>query len=101
MADTVAGGVYRNASGEGYHDANGKPVDAATVAEAQKLAREHSERKLAAFSPIPSQSTEALAAAMRSLITPAKPAQLPREQDAVDSDTTNLTAETERRARRS
>jgi len=73
MAETAEGGVYLNASGEGYHDANGKPVEAGKVAEAEKLQREQSQAKTATLTPIPSQSNEALAAAMRSLLVPQQP----------------------------
>lgn len=70
MADTVEGGVYLNPDGKTYHDAEGKPVEGGKVAEAQKLQREQSAMKTATLTPIPSQSTEALATAMRSLLMP-------------------------------
>lgn len=41
MADTIPGGIYKNAQGDGYHDANGNPVDKDKLAEAERLNREH------------------------------------------------------------
>lgn len=130
MAETVRGGVYRDASGDGYHDANGKPVTGNVVEEARLIQEEQSQRNLATLTPIPSQSTEALAAAMRSLIVPQAQPQvtappevskpLPSsgqfnvdfeaeeaEREAANepasapkSSSTDLVAETERRGRR-
>jgi hypothetical protein len=32
MAETIPGGCYKDAEGDGYHDAHGKPVSAENVA---------------------------------------------------------------------
>lgn len=32
MAETIPGGCYKDAQGDGYHDANGNPVSAENVA---------------------------------------------------------------------
>jgi hypothetical protein len=36
MAETKPGGVYKNSVGDGYHDANGKPVPAPNAAEVKE-----------------------------------------------------------------
>jgi len=105
MAETVAGGAYLNPDGETYHDANGKEVKGDVVAEAQKVQREQSERNMATLTPIPSQSNEALAAAMRSLLVPQPQAPQRSQASSVESvdltgNTSDLAAETERRGRR-
>lgn len=70
MANTAAGGVYLAADGKTYIDANGKPVKSDVVAEAKQIQARESQIKTATLTPIPSQSNEALAAAMRSLLVP-------------------------------
>jgi len=96
MAETAEGGVYRNASGVGYHDANGKPVEAGKVSEAKEMQRKESQTKMATLTPIPSQSSEALAAAMRSLLVPQQPTSAPNTNNApeTNADTGDLTPET-------
>ena len=93
MAETTAGGAYLSEDGKTYHDANGKEVKSEAVAEAKKLQAEQSKHNLETLTPIPSQSTEALAQAVRSLVTP-QPAQTREASRAV------VEAETERRVPR-
>lgn len=39
--NTIPGGAYRNASGDGWHDANGQPLAAAQIAAAEALHAVH------------------------------------------------------------
>ncbi len=70
MGETARGGVYLAADGQTYVDAFGKPVKGDVVAEAKEIQRQESQIKTATLTTIPSQSNEALAAAMRSLLVP-------------------------------
>jgi hypothetical protein len=69
MAITIPGGVYKDAEGDGYHNANGEPVKAQDVAAALKLAKEEEERITREYAPLVSQDTQTLAEAMRALLT--------------------------------
>lgn len=51
MAETIPGGCYRDAEGDGYHDANGNPVSKANVE--KFLALQASSLGLGALDPAP------------------------------------------------
>lgn len=107
--NTVEGGIYKDAVGDGYHDANGKaihPRDVDTqLARAEALSRE----SVAQFAVPQSQSATDPAQSLANALVTAlgqrnqapdnPPPTAPQQQASADDDTTNLTAETERRAR--
>ena len=51
MAETIPGGCYKDAEGDGYHDANGKPVSAENVT--KFLALQQPALGLGALDPAP------------------------------------------------
>jgi hypothetical protein len=68
MPETVAGGVYKDAEGDGYHDAQGNPVDKATIEEHLKLAKEHTDTITEAYKPLTPQDSESLLNALKGLV---------------------------------
>jgi hypothetical protein len=71
---TIPGGVYKDAEGDGYHNANGEPVTAQDVAAAQKVAAEEEARITRDFAPQLTQDTATLAQAMRAILAPTEQA---------------------------
>jgi len=109
MAETARGGVYLNPDGKTYHDAWGKEVKGDVVDEHNRIQQEQSDRNAVAYAPVIPQSTEALAAAVRSLVAPQQP-EARRTSGSTSSSTSDiatsddvreLTAETQRRGSRS
>lgn len=44
MSETIPGGCYKDATGDGYHDANGNPVSAENVTKFKALQKQNAER---------------------------------------------------------
>lgn len=80
MAETIPGGCYKDAQGDGYHDANGNPV---------------SKENVAKFLALQQQQTFGLLQAQ--LATQAKP-EAPENPDGIDLQ--RLIDETENRAKK-
>lgn len=70
MAETIPGGVYKNAVGDGYHDAHGNPVDASKVAEWEELNRQQVARIEALTPSVPPSTVDVLSGLLRQAITP-------------------------------
>lgn len=100
MAETIPGGCYKDAEGDGYHDANGNPVSKANV---EKFLALHQQQTfgLGALDPAPVNEValvkQQLADLQALLATQAKP-EAPENPDGIDLQ--RLIDETENRAKK-
>lgn len=87
MAHTIPGGAYQDATGDGWHDANGRPLSKAQIAEAKKLiAQQESalaelEQRRAEQDP---DALRSLAALLRVGITPQSAAPVATQPESSD-----------------
>lgn len=65
MGTTVEGGAYLNPDGKTWHDAQGNPIDAPTVKEAQALAKEQAAEDQQAEAALKEQAQQQPAATAR------------------------------------
>ena len=101
--ETIPGGCYQNADGNGYHDANGNPVSKENVA--KFLALQASSLGLGALDPAPVDELallkQQLADLQAQLAARAKPeAEAPTPEDSDGIDLQRLIDETENRAKK-
>jgi hypothetical protein len=100
MAETIPGGCYKDAEGDGYHDANGNPVSKANVEKFLALQQQQT-FGLGALDPAPVDELallkQQLADLQAQLATQAKP-EAPENPDGIDLQ--RLIDETENRAKK-
>lgn len=79
MAETIAGGCYKDAEGDGYHDANGKPVPAPRAKEAEAINEEQGAAEAARLAELQAQiaATEAKPEAIQTPVARPQAAESP------------------------